>query len=188
VGEWQRFLWASDATEATVAVVTDGATDARMLLERLGPTHEAGSMTFDDALRLQGSFYDDDTFDARAVFQVDRLKGAHHECWGLVEPNGFWASFDARLLALAEHGLAVSLFWNVNAVMSLLRVERGSVVTKFDPLLDVEQAAQHAAELPFEEHPAAAAFALVEQWTGIAISEAWFVGTKPTFVVETTVP
>jgi hypothetical protein len=30
--------------------------------------------------------------------------------------------------------------------------------------------------------------ALVEQWTGIAITEAWFVGRKPTFVVETTMP
>jgi hypothetical protein len=56
--------------------------------------------------------------------------------------------------------------------MSLLRVERGSVVATFDPLLDVEQARRHAADLPFGDHPSAAAFALIERWTGITITEA----------------
>jgi hypothetical protein len=105
-----------------------------------------------------------------------------------VEPNGFRTSFDTRLLALAEQGPAVSFFWNVNAVMSLLRVERGSVVTTFDPLLDVEQARQHAVDLPFADNPSAAAFALIERWTGITITEAWFVDRKPTFVVQTATP
>jgi hypothetical protein len=188
MGEWQRYLWADEATEATVAVVGDGASDATTLLQRLGPTEDAGSMTLDAALHLQGSFYDDGTFDDRAVFQVGPLSGTHGGWWGLVEPNGFRASFDSRLLALADGGPAVSFFWNVNAVMSLLRVERGRVVATFDPLLDVEQATRHAADLPFDDHPSAAAFALIERWTGITITEAWFVGTKPTFLVQTATP
>src|SRR4051812_19103544 len=155
MGEWERFLWAEDATEATVAIVADGASDAATLLQRLGPTEEAGLMTFDGALDLQGSFYDDGTFDARGVFQVDRLSGTHGERWGLVEPNGFRTSFETRLLTLAANGRAVSFFWNVNAVMSLLRVERGSVAMVCDSLLDVEQARQHAADLPFDVHPSA---------------------------------
>ena len=159
-----------------------------MLLQRLGPTQDAGSLTFGAALDLQGSFYDDGTFDDRAVFQIDRLSGTHGVWWGLVEPNGFRMSFGSRLLALADNGPAVSFFWNVNAVMSLLSVERGSVATTFDPLLDVEQARQHAADLPFGEHPAAAAFALIERWTGVTVTEAWFVGSKPTFVVYTATP
>jgi hypothetical protein len=136
----------------------------------------------------KGSFYDDGTFEDRAVLQVDRLSGTSGEWWGLVEPNGFRTSYDAGLLALADDGPAVSFFWNVNAVMSLLRVERGSVVTTFDPLLDIERAKQDAGDLPFEEHPSAAAFALIERWTGITITETWFVSTKPTFVVQTAMP
>jgi hypothetical protein len=82
----------------------------------------------------------------------------------------------------------VSFFWNVNAVMSVLKVERGSVVTSFDPLLDVERARQHAADLPFDDNPSAATFALIERWSGITITEAWFDGAKPTFVVQTVTP
>jgi hypothetical protein len=92
---------------------------------------------------------------------------------------------EAHLLAIAEGGAGVSFFWNVNAVMSLLRVDSGGVVASFDPLLDLEEAARHASDLPFDDHPTAAALALVERWTGISISEAWFAGTKPTFVVRT---
>jgi Family of unknown function (DUF6461) len=142
-------------------------------------------MTFDAALALQGSFYDDGTFDDRAVFQVDRLRAANRPWWGLVEPNGFRASIDDLLLKLADGGHAVSFFWNVNAVMALLRVHNGGVVTSFDPLLDVEQATDEGPGLPFDEHPSAAAFALLERWTGVTITEAWFVVAKPTFVVET---
>jgi hypothetical protein len=50
----------------------------------------------------------------------------------------------------------------LDAVVSQLRVEHGSVVTTFDPLLDVECATQHAADLPFGDNRAAAAFALIE--------------------------
>jgi hypothetical protein len=97
MGEWERYLWADEATEATVAVVADAGSDATTLLQRLGPTEDAGSMTFAAALHLQGSFYDDGTFDDRAVFQVDRLSGTHGAWWGLVEPNGFRTSFDSRI-------------------------------------------------------------------------------------------
>jgi hypothetical protein len=29
---------------------------------------------------------------------------------------------------------------------------------------------------------------VLERWTGITVTEAWFVGTKPTCVVQTTTP
>jgi hypothetical protein len=60
MGEWQKFLWADDATEATVAVVADTTNDATTLLQRLRPTDDAGVLTFAAALDLQGSFYDDE--------------------------------------------------------------------------------------------------------------------------------
>jgi hypothetical protein len=64
----------------------------------------------------------------------------------------------------------------------------GSVVAAFDPLLDVDEASPHAADLPFDDHPSAAAFALIERWTGITSTEAWFLGEKPTFAVQTAMP
>jgi hypothetical protein len=89
-------------------------------------------------------------------------------------------------MALAADSPAVSFFWNVNAVMSLLTVEDGSVLATFDPLLDDEDASQYAGDLPFREyHPGAAAFALIDRWTGVAITEARFAGAKPTLVVQT---
>jgi Family of unknown function (DUF6461) len=183
MGDWQRFGWADHAHESTVALVADHATAATELLERLGPTEDVGSMTFAAALDLQGSFYDDGTFEDRAVFQVDRCG----RWWGLVEPNGFRLSLDAGLLAIAAVAPAVSFFWNVNAVMSVLRAEGGAVVATFDPLLDVDEASRHADDLPFADNPRAAAFALIERWTGVTITEAWFDGAKPTFVVQTPV-
>jgi uncharacterized protein DUF6461 len=177
---WQQFAWADDAHESTVALVADGVSDATTLLQRLGATEDAGTLTFAAALDLQGSFYDDGTFEDRAVFQVDRLS----DRWVLLEPNGFRLSLEPGLLALAGGGPAVSFFWNVNAVMSVLRVERGAVVATFDPLLDLDAARRHAGDLPFGDHPRAAAFALLERWTGVAITEAWFSGAKPTVVVQ----
>ena len=171
---WERFAWAEEATEATVSLV-EGAGDP---VERLGPVEDAGPMTFEAALDLQNSFYDDGTSNDRAVVQADRLDA----CWGLVEPNGFRLSSEPLLLRAASGGDAVSFYWNVNSVMRLIRVRDGKVVTAFDPLLDTPSV--DGADLPFEEHPEAAAFALVERWSGVAVTEAWFTSDKPTFVVE----
>jgi hypothetical protein len=183
---WRDFLWADEATEATVTIVVGHDGDPKTLLRRLGPAEDAGPMTFADALELQGSFYDDGTFDERAVFQVDRLVPSRRECWGLVEPNGFRLSLEALLLTLAQERLATSFFWNINALMSLVRVEHGKLLSMFDPLVDVEQAKEQADDLPFGVHHArAASFALIERWTGVVITEPWFLGAKPTFVVQT---
>jgi uncharacterized protein DUF6461 len=85
------YAWADEATEATVALVADGPASAEELLERLGPVEARGEMTFDDALELQGTFYDDGTSEERAVVQADRLPGEGGEWWATVEPNGFRA-------------------------------------------------------------------------------------------------
>jgi hypothetical protein len=45
---------------------------------------------------------------------------------------------------------------------------------------------ENAGDLPFGEyHPGAAAFALIDRWTRVAITEAQFVRAKPTLVVQT---
>jgi hypothetical protein len=186
VSAWQQFLWADAATEATVAVVDSDEIHAAAFLGRLGGVEDAGPLRFAAALELQGSFYDDGTEDERAVFQIDRVEATRGGSWALVEPNGFRLSVDRPLLSLAGDRLAASFFWNINAVMSLLRVEGGRVAATFDPLIDVEDGKRHAADLPFgEAHPRVVAFALIERWTGMFIAEDWFVGKKPTFVVHT---
>jgi hypothetical protein len=89
VSGWERYAWADEATESTVALVAGGPPSAVELLERLGPAEAQGDMSFDEALELQGTFYDDGSFEERAVVQVDRLAGEGGEWWATVEPNGF---------------------------------------------------------------------------------------------------
>ena len=86
-----------EATEATVALVAGSADSAIGTLSALGPVTNCGSMSFVDALDLQGGFYDDGTDAQQAVFQIDRLPGREGDWWATVEPNGFRMSFATTL-------------------------------------------------------------------------------------------
>lgn len=187
VAAWERYAWADEAIEATVAVVADGTPSAGELLARLGPVNGQGALHFDAALDLQGALYDDGTFDELAVVQAERLPGNGGAWWVTVEPNGFRARAESTLRALAAGRVAVSFYWNVNAVMYVLKVEGGHVVAGFDPLLDVERVPAQGLDLPFGDQPGAAAMALLERWSGVSITEPWFLGSKPTFIVQTPV-
>jgi hypothetical protein len=178
----QAYAWADEATEATISLVAAPVSSAEALLGALGAVETAGNLSFADALDLQGTLYDDGLDDQRAVFQVGRPQG-EGAWWGLVEPNGFRASDEQTLLALANRGTAVSYFWNVNAVMAVTRVLEGEVVARFDPLLDFGAIPDGGAVLPFESQPRAASLALLEMWTGVSVTESWFLATKPTFIV-----
>jgi hypothetical protein len=64
-------------------------------------------------------------------FQIDRLGATLM----IVEPNG-WRCSDASVAArLSNAGRAVSVFWNVNAVMRFVYADHGVVRREFDPLL-----------------------------------------------------
>ena len=141
-------------------------------------------MSFIEALDLQGMLYDAGTFDSHAVFQVEALPGTVGEWWAAIEPNGFRASDAQKLKALAAGGAAASFFCNVNAVMQLIRVDRGAVIIAFDPLLELDAVPEQGRDLPFGESPRSSAMALLERWTGVTITEDWFIARKPTFVVE----
>lgn len=180
----EHFLWTAEATEATVTLVADPAASGEMLLGRLGDVDARGDMTFETAFELHGSFCDDGSFDQRAVFQAAVLAGDGRIWWGLVEPNGFRAANEAMLLRLAAGSEAAAYFWNVNAVMKMLHVRAEVVVANFDPLLDWENAPTRASDLPFKEHLAAAAFSLLERWSGVTVTEQWFSAAKPTFIVN----
>lgn len=174
------YAWADEATEATVAVVSNGPSSDEALLARLGRVEVKDAMSFGAALELQGTLYDDGTFEARAVVQVARVPGNGGPWWVTVEPNGFRTSISETLLALAGRERAVSFFWNVNAVMRVLRVDNGRLVSEFDPLIDIDHVPEEGRDLPFGKQPGSAAFALVERWTGVSIGEDWFLASKPT--------
>ena len=180
-----RFAWANEAPEATVAVGEDPPPTAEQLLSRLGRVEAYGRLPFVEACDLQGSLYDDGTFDRRAVFQAERLPGTNGPWWATVEPNGFRASDVSSLQTLAAGRNAAAFFWNINAVMRLTRVAAGAVLTDFDPLLEVDAVPADGRDLPFGDAPRSAAIGLLERWTGVAITEPWFLATKPTFIVET---
>jgi Family of unknown function (DUF6461) len=181
---WERHGWVDEATEATIAVVGRDCPNERELLRALGPVDARGDLSFDDALRLQAELIEDGTFHERAVFQAAALPGGGRQWWVIVEPNGFRLSMDGGLLTVAGTDEAASFFWNVNAVMSLLRVNGGRTLADFDPLLDVDYVPEHGRDLPFGERPGAASLALIERWTGVVVGEDWFAATKPTFVVH----
>ena len=122
-------------------------------------------MSFIEALDVQGTLYDTGTFDSHAVFQVGALTGTDGEWWAAIEPNGFRASDAQKLKVLAAGGAAASFLCNVNAVMQLIRVDRGVVIMAFDPLLELD-AVPEGRDLPFGESPRSSAMALLERWTG----------------------
>lgn len=141
-------------------------------------------MSFEDALMLQGSLYENRTFDQLAVIQLDRLPGRGGFWSATLEPNGFRASDPGALAALSAGSEAVSYFWNVNADMRFLWLTDGQIRSAFDPLLEPEQAPVEAGPLPFEEEPRAAAMCLIETLTGVGVTREWFSSPKPTYLVS----
>ena len=179
----EEFLWAEEATEATVAVVEDPALDAATVVGRLGPVQARDDLSLFAALELQGSLYEAGSDDRLAVVQADRFPGRDGPRWVTIEPNGFRASSEPALLLVADGACAASFFWNVNAVMRFVWVDGGAVIAAFDPLLEPEAAPPEGADLDFDGHPRAAAMALLERVSGVALSKGWLEAPKPTFVV-----
>lgn len=115
--------------------------------------------------------------------QVDQANGA----LVFVEPNGWTGSEPERLAALSRAARAVSVYWNVNAVMTFLVADNGHVVRSMDPLLyEAEDALPEEAELPFGVGlPRAAALALLYRLTGFEVTAAWLMTeTRSTYMVR----
>jgi hypothetical protein len=92
-----------------------------------------------------------------------------------VEPNGYLASLPEHLEKIARQGDAVSVFWNVNAVMQVLVMRGGVVVREFDPLLYDEDGPHLPEEMGLAfgttGQPRSAALAFLERCTGFSASE-----------------
>jgi hypothetical protein len=94
--------------------------------------------SFIEALELRGSFYDDGTDAQQGLFHVDRLSGDGRDWSAIVEPNGFRLSLASNLLTVSAD-LGVAFFWNINAVMRVVKVGHGALIADFDPLIDLDQ-------------------------------------------------
>ena len=98
----------------------------------------------------------------------------------LVEPNGYAAGTPDTVVRLSRGGIAVSLFWTVNAAMGFVLASDGVLVRRFDPLgYEVDSQGEQLPEepgLPFGEpgeHLPRAALMLAERLTGIRLDRAW---------------
>lgn len=120
----------------------------------------------------------DDFAWASEYLQVDALGD-----WAVfVSPWGWATSLEEITAAISAGGEAVSLFWNVNAVMSVVVAQNGRVVRSFDPLLDDDGGERLPEELglPFGEpgSPRAASLVLAERLTGQAVDFDWLISRR----------
>ena len=103
-----------------------------------------------------------------------------------VEPWGWGTSISEIVAGVSKGGSAISVFWNVNAVMRVVVARDGAVVREFDPLLydDGGVPMPEEAGLPFgETGPCRGAALLVaERLTGVAVTRNWLLDRRrPTF-------
>jgi hypothetical protein len=105
----------------------------------------------------------------------------------IIEPNGWAAADPETVVSLSTNGVAVNVFWNVNAVVTFSLARRGALLRTFDALLYNDG----GPPLPEEqglawgvEAPRASALALMERMTGTPIAREWLLDTpRRSFVV-----
>ena len=179
------YAWADTSRdpslEALSLTVVEPADEGYLAL--LAPRERlAGELTVAEA--LDASLAVEDFAWDSVLVQTDTLEG-----WSVfVEPNG-WATSDTDVLeGLSAKGRAISVFWNVNAVMRFMVASRGVLVREFDPLLyDVaDDRLPEEDDLPSGEpgRVRAASLALLSQLTGLRIDPAWILERRrPTYIV-----
>lgn len=109
--------------------------------------------------------------------------------WTFVwEANGWQGVTPDVALRLADGGPLLSMFWNVNSVMSFLAMDGGQVVRQFDPLFHDEQpptddvGAPLSSEsgLEWEEAPRLSGLALLSVLAGTAAVDPSWLSTSGT--------
>jgi hypothetical protein len=162
------YTWIDEVTAATVTFIR-------------GPgLREVGdALGFRWETECEKTFLDAQWANAETMTPV--VQAAVLEGWlVLVEPNGFLAASPQTAALLSRGGSVVSVYWNVNRLMSFVAARDGMVVRRFDPLLFGSTA--EGPPLPEEEglvfgqvEPSAlaAAVELTERLTGVPIERAW---------------
>jgi hypothetical protein len=103
-----------------------------------------------------------------------------------VEPWGWATSLSEIVAGTSKGGSAISVFWNVNAVMRVVVARDGQVVREFDPLIYDDGGAPMPEEvgLPFGEvgPSRGAALVVAERLTGVALTKNWLLERRrPTY-------
>ena len=131
---------------------------------------------------FNGAEAEQDYVNDRLVVQFDQF----NEWVVVIEPNGFLCSLPSVLAALSQGGHALSVYWNVNALMTVVYAVDGEVERYFDALLLDGTGApmSEEADLPFGHpgSPRAAMLALVERRTGLKIDRNWLSRQRETMV------
>ena len=116
--------------------------------------------------------------------QADLVESQRGPWLVLVEPNGYLAQASEALAALSDADVALSVYWNVNALMRFGMYADGVLVRSFDPLLTdagaegkplVEEA---GLRFGVEGDSEAAAMTLAERLTGVAIEREWLLDER----------
>ena len=177
------YAWAESADPLLEAIAITLATPGDgSVRDVLAPRLEfAGRLTVAEA--LQATLGIEDFAWGSVVAQIDHLPG-----WDvIIEPNGWAASMPETLARLSARGTAVSVFWNVNAVIAFSLARDGSIVRSFDGLLynDPGVPLPEEAGLPWGiEAPRASVLAVMERLTGVQIEREWLLRTtRLTWVV-----
>ena len=178
-----RYAWSEaddprlDAMSITLVQPADGSA-----IRVLGPRREfphplTVAQALDETLGL------DDFAWGSVVAQVDRLGD-----WdAIIEPNGWAASMPETLAQLSAAGVAVNVFWNVEAVVTFGLARAGALVREFNGLLynDGREPLPEEDGLAWGvEAPRASCFAVMERVTGITLERDWLLNrARATYVV-----
>ena len=146
------------------------------VVRRLGrDPSAAGDLLHEQVWELQGA-----GAELQLAVQVDEIDGVTV----IIEPNGWLLTTAQHAEAVSRGAEAVSVFWNINAVMQFLLARDGRIVRRFDPLL-YDQPGEgrplpEESQLPFgdPEHCRDAAIELAERLAGVHLTRDWLLNHR----------
>ena len=159
----------SDLMAVTVTFVK-GVSPAEVV-RRLGRDPTSGeNLLHEDVWELPGA-----GAELQLAVQVDEIDGVTV----IIEPNGWLLTTPEYAEAVSGGAEAVSVYWNVNAVMQFLLARDGRIVRRFDPLLYDQpgegQPLPEESQLPFGDPELCrdAAIELAERTAGVHLTREW---------------
>ncbi len=184
IDEFDRYRWLDERPVLDAVSITLACPADDVLIDVLAPRRQMPvPLIYADA--LDAAFALTDFAVGSVLAQLDELQG-----WtAIIEPCGWAASMPDVVARRSADGVAVNVFWNVNANMSACLARDGALVRQFDPLLydPGDSPLQEERGLPFGDPSAQvrrACLAFLARCTGVAIDEAWLFETpRRTFVV-----
>ena len=184
IDELDRYRWVDGRQDLDAVSITLARPPNDALIEILAPRRQMPvPLTYADA--LEAAFALEDFAAGSVLAQLDELQG-----WtAIIEPCGWAASMPDVVARLSADGVAVNVFWNVNANMSACLARGGAVVRQFDPLLydPGDRPLPEELGLGFGDPSAPVRPACLEflaRCTGVEIREAWLLEIpRRTFVV-----